>query len=64
MKLFRPGKYPVVRGSTLMLDDKQAFLWTAGYVPRLDTYLNPETPTPYSSGFSAASVLLKQSYGT
>jgi hypothetical protein len=46
MKLFRPGKYPVVRGSALMLDDKQAFLWTAGYVPRLDTYLGPETPNP------------------
>jgi argonaute-like protein implicated in RNA metabolism and viral defense len=47
MKLFRPGNYPVVRGSALMLDeDKQAFLWTAGYAPRLDTYLGPETPNP------------------
>jgi hypothetical protein len=46
MKLFRPSKYPVVRGSALMLDEKQAFLWTAGYVPRLDTYLGPETPNP------------------
>lgn len=46
LKLFRPGKYPVVRGSALLLDEKQAFLWTAGYVPRLDTYLGPETPNP------------------
>lgn len=46
LKLFRPGKYPVVRGTALMLDDKQAFLWTSGYVPRLDTYLGPETPNP------------------
>ena len=46
MKLFRPGQYPVVRGTALLLDDKQAFLWTAGYVPRLDTYLGPETPNP------------------
>ncbi len=46
MKLFRPGKYPVVRGTALMLNDKQAYLWTAGYVPRLDTYLGPETPNP------------------
>lgn len=46
LKLFRPGKYPVVRGSALLLDDDQAFLWTAGYVPRLDTYLGPETPNP------------------
>jgi hypothetical protein len=46
MKLFRPRNYPVLRGSALLLDDDQAFLWTAGYVPRLDTYLGPETPNP------------------
>jgi hypothetical protein len=46
MKLFRPGNYPVMRGSALMVAEKQAFLWTAGYVPRLDTYLGPETPNP------------------
>jgi hypothetical protein len=46
MKLFRPGRYPVVRGTALLIDDRQAFLWTAGYVPRLDTYLGPETPNP------------------
>jgi hypothetical protein len=44
LKLFRPGKYPVVRGSALLTGDDQAFLWTAGYVPRLDTYIGPETP--------------------
>jgi len=46
IKLFRPGNYPMVRGSALLLGDDQAFLWTAGYVPRLDTYLGPETPNP------------------
>ena len=46
LKLFRPGKYPVVRGSALLTGDGQAFLWTAGYVPRLDTYIGPETPNP------------------
>ncbi len=46
LKLFRPGRYPIVRGSALMLADDQAFLWTAGYAPRLDTYLGPETPNP------------------
>ena len=34
------------RRTTLLLDDDQAFLWTAGYAPRLDTYLGPETPNP------------------
>jgi hypothetical protein len=46
MKLFRPGRYPVMRGTALLLDENQAFLWTAGYTPRLDTYLGPETPNP------------------
>jgi len=32
--------------NALRLDDDQAFLWTAGYVPRLDTYLGSETPNP------------------
>src|ERR1700730_5785513 len=46
LKLFRPGKYPVIRGSALLTGDDQAFLWTAAYVPRLDTYIGPETPNP------------------
>ena len=27
LKLFRPGKYPIIRGSALMLSEDQAFLW-------------------------------------
>ncbi len=46
VKLFRSGRYPAVRGTALLLDEQQAFLWTSGYVPRLDTYLGPETPNP------------------
>lgn len=46
LKLFRARNYPILRGSALLLGDDQAFLWTAGYVPRLDTYLGPETPNP------------------
>ena len=29
-----------------MLEETEAFLWTSGYVPRLDTYIGPETPNP------------------
>ena len=46
LKLFRTGKYPVIRGTAALLTDRNAFLWTAGYVPRLDTYMGPETPNP------------------
>ena len=48
LKLFRPGAYPVVRGTALPIGDRMAFLWTSGYVPRLDTYMGPETPNPIS----------------
>lgn len=45
-KLFRDGDYPVLRGTALLLDDRNAYLWTNGYVPQLDTYIGPETPNP------------------
>jgi hypothetical protein len=45
-KLFRDGDYPVIRGTALFLDEKNAYLWTNGYVPQLDTYIGAETPNP------------------
>jgi len=45
-KLFRDGDYPVLRGTALILDERNAYLWTNGYVPQLDTYIGPETPNP------------------
>jgi hypothetical protein len=30
----------------MILDETNAYLWTTGYVPQLDTYLGPETPNP------------------
>jgi hypothetical protein len=45
-KLFRMGSYPVIRGTVLHLSARRAYLWTTGYVPRLDTYMGPETPNP------------------
>ncbi len=47
-KLFRNGDYPVIRGTAMILDKNNAFLWTNGYIPRLDTYIGPETPNPLS----------------
>jgi hypothetical protein len=45
-KLFRDCDYPVMRGTALILDERNANLWTSGYVPQLDTYIGPETPNP------------------
>ena len=46
IKLFRSGKYPTIRGTVLKIRDNAAYLWTTGYVPRLNSYLGPETPNP------------------
>jgi hypothetical protein len=46
LKLFRPGAYPTIRGTVKLTGDTSGFLWTSGYVPRLDTYMGPETPNP------------------
>lgn len=45
-KLFRDGDYPVLRGTAMILDSQNAYLWMTGYVPQLDTYIGPETPNP------------------
>jgi hypothetical protein len=46
LKLFRPGAYPVIRGSALVTGERSAYLWTSGYAARLDTFMGPETPNP------------------
>lgn len=38
--------YPVLRGTAIILDERNAYLWTNGYSPQLDTYIGPETPNP------------------
>lgn len=46
LKLFRPGEYPVIRGTALVVSERAGYLWTSGFVPRLDTYMGPDTPNP------------------
>jgi hypothetical protein len=45
---FPGGPYPVMRGTAIILNDRNALLWSNGFVPRLDTYIGPETPNPLS----------------
>lgn len=45
-KLYRHGDYPVIRGTALILDQQNAYFWSNGFLPRLDTYIGPETPNP------------------
>lgn len=46
LKLFRPGAYPVIRGTAMTVSRNSGFLWTSGFVPRLGTYMGPDTPNP------------------
>ncbi|RIJ31041.1 argonaute/piwi family protein [Henriciella algicola] len=46
MKLFRDGDYPCLRGTALILDERNAYLWSSGFAPRIGTYIGPETPNP------------------
>lgn len=46
LKLFRQGSYPVIRGTALVTSNKAGFLFTSGFVPRLGTYMGPDTPNP------------------
>lgn len=46
IKLFREGDWPVIRGTVLYMSDKLGYLWTRGFVARLDTYYGADVPNP------------------
>jgi hypothetical protein len=47
IKLFRYGDRPVLRGTAMIAESgRMAYLWTAGFTPRLDTYPCREVPNP------------------
>ena len=46
LKLYRPGKKPVLRGTAYLPTKWMGYLWTKGFIPRLDTYPGWEVPNP------------------
>ncbi len=46
LKLYRVGKHPVLRGLAYIRDERTAYLWTKGFIPRLQTYPGREVPKP------------------
>lgn len=48
IRLFTDQTMPVMRGMAYLYSDTRAYLWTMGYVPRLDTYPGWEVPNPLS----------------
>lgn len=47
-KLFRDFSYCVPRGTALLISETFAYLWTKGFISRLQTQLGLETPNPLS----------------
>ena len=48
VKMFRGGRTPVLRGTTLRVDERLAYLWSSGFVAALNTYAGREVPNPLS----------------
>ena len=46
MKLYRCGSHPILRGLAHVQDARTAYLWTSGFVPRIQTYDGKEVPRP------------------
>jgi hypothetical protein len=46
LKLYRKGKYPVLRGLAYVRDERTSFLWTEGFAPRLQSWIGKEVPKP------------------
>jgi hypothetical protein len=46
LKLFSRLDYPVPRGTAYLQTSRRGYLWTIGFVPRLQTYLGKEVPNP------------------
>lgn len=46
LKLYRKGDYPILRGLAFLQDKRNAYLWTKGFIPRLQTAPVREVPNP------------------
>jgi hypothetical protein len=46
LKVYRSGSHPVLRGLAYVQDGRTAYLWTSGFVPRIQTYDGKEVPRP------------------
>ncbi|NJD60915.1 MAG: hypothetical protein C3F13_16505 [Anaerolineales bacterium] len=46
IKLFRKSDHPILRGLAYIRSKRSAYLWTRGYIPRLQTYPGLEVPNP------------------
>jgi hypothetical protein len=48
LKLYSSSNHSLTRGMYLKLHPRKGYLWTKGFVPRLQTYQGREVPNPLS----------------
>lgn len=48
LRLIRWGDYPVPRGSVYEFSERDAFLYTKGFIPELQTYPGNHVPSPFA----------------
>jgi hypothetical protein len=60
IKLYRYGSKPVLRGTAIIVSDRKAYLWTAGFTPRLETYPGREVPNPLAVDIVKGDAVLEQ----
>lgn len=58
-KIYRDYSYCVPRGSVLQVTNTQGYLWTRGFVPRLQTQMGLEVPNPLNIEITRGSVSFK-----
>ena len=46
LRLFKSDRNTVLRGLAFVRDERTAYLWTRGFVPRIQTYAGREIPIP------------------
>lgn len=59
-KLYREKIFPVPRGTAYFYNNTKAYLWTKGFVPRLQTQFGLETPNPLSIEITRGEQNIKQ----
>jgi hypothetical protein len=46
LRVYRPGDHAILRGHAYIRDDRTAYLWANGFIPRLATWPGREVPRP------------------
>lgn len=59
-KLYRNFAFCVPRGMLMKIAEHKAFLWTKGFIPRLQTQIGLETPNPISVEITRGSASIEQ----